>query len=172
MSNSLFNQLLAKGYRITFTESQVMYSAPDSEVKTIQYTGDFDSVLEAISSNKPEVLDDDAIINLCQKIINNVQNPWEGPLMHTLPFDGGVIKINPPHQFSQTKELQITFDGVKGIMRVSTKIYRLLQPHGLVMYWVMYARLPTMLITSKQCSQRATSGLQAFPLEVNLSKRK
>lgn len=164
MSDSLFNQLLAKGYRITFTESQVVYSTPDSEAKTIQYTGDFNSALQTINNNSLEVPDDDTIVNLCLRIVNNVQSPWEGPLMLTQPFDGGLIRINPPYQFCQNKDLRLTFEGVKDAEEVSIKIVRLLQQNGLHGFRVIHSRCPTLFVTAGPVTQIATSNLMPFDI--------
>ncbi len=164
MSNSLFNQLLAKGYRITFTESQVVYSTPDSEAKTIQYTGDFNSALQAIIVNSPEIPDDDTIVNLCLRIVDNIRSPWDGPLMLTQPFDGGLIRINPSYQFCQNKDLRLTFEGVKDAEEVSIKIVRLLQQNGLHGFLVAHARCPTLFVTAGPVTQIASPNLIPFDI--------
>nr|UVX42909.1 MAG: hypothetical protein [Bacteriophage sp.] len=48
MNNQLFNQLLNRGYRITFTSSQVMYTTPEGVSKTLQYAGDPDAAVQSI----------------------------------------------------------------------------------------------------------------------------
>lgn len=162
MSDSLFNQLLAKGYRITFTATQVMYTTSEGESRTIQYTGDFDSVLEAISNNKSITPDDNTITNLCARIVNNFQNPWEGVLMLTLPYDGGLIKIGPAQALGQNKDMLLSFEGIKDVEGTCTKIAQLLQPYGLHGSWVMFAKYPTMMITPGWSTQTASSGPMPF----------
>ena len=162
MSIELFNQLLAKGYRITFTATQVMYTTSEGESKTIQYTGDFDSALQAIINNKSTTPDDSAIVNLCMRIVNNFQNPWEGVLILTLPFDGGLIKIGPAQPLSQNKDMLLSFEGIKDIEGTCTKIAQMLQPYGLHGSWVMSAKYPTMMVTSGWSTQTASSGPMPF----------
>lgn len=160
MNNQLFNQLLNRGYRITFTSSQVMYTTPEGVSKTLQYAGDPDDMLQAISNGLENKIPDEATLGLWNQIVGNFKNPWAAVLQLTCPLDGGLVKVGPIQPLSQIKDLSIVFENVSNVRTHGDALIQQLQLNGIQTAWVLHAQYPTLLaMTSGFCPTGNSSGM-------------
>ena len=162
MSDSLFNQLLNQGYRITFTMDQVTYTTPDGEFKTARYSGDLDTILRLIAGGDKTESSTEDISNLLQQIVNHFKYPAGYPLTLTCPLGGGLVRVTPTQQLPQSRDLMISFEGVKEAQNYIVELGSQLQINGLSMSWVGHPQYPTLLIRSGWSTQQSTSGPMPF----------